>query len=150
VKRPVPGAVLTDVGPPADDHPAVRLGETAADGIAPTMLALLERGIARRPEVVHGMRGRVQFRFEEDIAPVRICFEPGAVTVEDGEWESSDLVVAGRLPHVVELSTTPMLGGIPNPATRRGRRALERLRRGQVTVRGDRALGRRLLRLLEL
>jgi hypothetical protein len=130
--------------------PPVRLGATADDGIAPTLFALLERGTQRRPEVARGMRGRVELRFAEDIAPVRIAFEGDAVVVEDGEWEQADLVVEGRLPHVVHLTTTPMVAGIPNPATRHGRTTLGRLRRRHVTVRGDRALGRALMRLLEL
>jgi hypothetical protein len=96
------------------------------------------------------MHGRVELRFAEDIAPVRIAFDGDAVTVEDGGWEAPDLIVEGRLPHVVHLTTTPMLAGIPNPATRHGRTTLGRLRRGHVAVRGDRALGRALLRLLEL
>jgi hypothetical protein len=137
--------VATSVPPPP-----VRLGATAEDGIAPTLFALLERGTQRRPEVARGMRGRVELRFEEDIAPVRIAFEGDAVLVEDGEWEAADLVVEGRLPHVVHLTTTPMVAGIPNPATRHGRTTLGRLSRRHVTVSGDRALGRALMRLLEL
>lgn len=136
--------------PTVSHLPAVRLGVTAHDGIAPTLFALLERGVGRRPELARAMHGRVELQFDEDIAPVRIAFEGDAVLVEDGEWEAADLVVAGRLPHVVHLTTTPMLGGIPNPATRHGRTTLARLRRRHVTVEGDRALGRSLLRLLEL
>jgi len=135
---------------PAATAPAVRLGITADDGIAPTLFALLERGVGRRPHVARDMRGRVELRFDEDIAPVRIAFEGDAVVVEDGGWDAADLVVAGRLPHVVHLTTTPMLAGIPNPATRHGRTTLARLRRRHVVVEGDRALGRSLLRLLEL
>jgi hypothetical protein len=130
--------------------PALRLGETLEDGIAPTLYALLERGIRRRPEIAREMHGLVELRFAEDIAPIRISFEGDEVVVEDGEWEAPDLVVSGRLPHIVHLTTAPMLGGVPNPVSRHGRAALARLSRGHVTVEGDRALGRRLLRLLEL
>jgi hypothetical protein len=134
-----------------DTHaPALRLGETLEDGIAPTMFALLERGIRARPEVAREMLGLVELRFEEDIAPTRVSFEGDEVVVEDGAWESPDLVVSGRLPHIVHLTTAPMLGGLPNPARSHGRAALARLSRGHVVVEGDRALGRRLMRLLEL
>jgi hypothetical protein len=131
-------------------EPALRLGDTTDDGIAPTLFALLERGIRRRPEVARAMLGLVELRFTEDIDSVRISFEGDAVVVEDGEWEDPDLVVSGRLPHVVHLTTTPMVAGIPNPATRHGRTTLGRLRRRHVTVEGDRDLGRSLMRLLEL
>jgi hypothetical protein len=135
---------------PGTHPPALRLGATTEDGIAPTLFALLERGIRRRPEVARAMLGLVELRFTEDIDSVRISFEGDEVVVEDGSWEDADLVVSGRLPHVVHLTTTPMLAGIPNPATRHGRTTLGRLRRGHVTVQGDRELGRNLMRLLEL
>ena len=43
-----------------------------------------------------------------------------------------------------------MLAGVPNPARAHGRAALGRLRRRDVRIVGDRALGRKLLQLLEL
>jgi hypothetical protein len=39
---------------------------------------------------------------------------------------------------------------MPNPARAQGRAALARLSRGEIRLEGDRLLGRRLLRLLEL
>jgi hypothetical protein len=133
------------VGPPT-----LRLGATTEDGIAPTLFALLERGMRRRPQVARQMRGLIELRFSENIAPTRISFEGDEVVVEDGGWEAPDLIVAGRLPHIVHLTTTPMLAGVPNPARRHGRTTLVRLSRGHVVVDGDRGLGRRLLQLLEL
>jgi hypothetical protein len=130
--------------------PGLRLGVTGQDGIAPTMFALLERGLRRRPELARAMRGLVELRWDEEIAPVRIAFEADEVVVEDGSWELPDLVIAGRLPHIVHLTTAPMLGGVPNPARAHGRTALGHLRRGDIRVEGDRALGRKLLALLEL
>ena len=108
--------------------PGLRLGITGEDGIAPTIYALLERGLRGRPEVAREMRGLVELRWDEDITPVRLAFEAHEVVVEDGSWEMPDLVIAGRLPHIV----------------------LGRLRRRDVRIEGDRALGRKLLRLLEL
>ncbi len=131
-------------------QPALRLGATSAEGIAPTMFGLLDRGLRRRPELALEMRGLIELRFDEDILPVRIAFEEREVVVEDGSWEVADLVIAGRLPHIVHLTTAPMLGGVPNPVRAHGRSALGRLRRGEVRVQGDRALGRKLLALLEL
>jgi hypothetical protein len=130
--------------------PGLRLGITDEDGIAPTIYALLDRGLRRRPEVARAMRGLVELRWDEDITPVRLAFEADEVVVEDGSWELPDLVIAGRLPHIVHLTTTPMLAGVPNPARAHGRAVLGRLRRRDVRFEGDRALGRKLLRLLEL
>jgi hypothetical protein len=38
------------------------------DGVAPSIFGLIERGIAREPELAAQMRGRVVFRFAEDFA----------------------------------------------------------------------------------
>lgn len=137
---------------PTDGSPApnVRLGATADDGIAASIFALVERGAARRPELAMEMRGRIELRFEEALAPVRLVFDAGAVVVEDGAWDAPDLRISGRLPHVVALTVAPLVRGVPNPATVRGRSALAKIASGHVNVEGDRALGRRLLRLLAI
>jgi hypothetical protein len=135
---------------PTTTAPALRLGATTDDGIAPTLFGLLDRGLRARPALAADMRGLVELRFAEDIAPVRIAFADDEVLVEDGPWDAPDLVIAGRLPHIVHLTTTPMLAGVPNPASRHGRAVLGRLRRRDVRIVGNRALGRQLLRLLEL
>jgi hypothetical protein len=128
--------------------PDVRLGATRDDGIAASIFALVERGATRRPDLAHQMRGRVELRFAEDLAPVRLLFEGDVVVVEDGPEETPDLRISGRLPHVVALTVAPLVGGVPNPATVRGRTALAKVAGGHVKLEGDRALGRRLLRLL--
>ena len=127
--------------------PDVRLGTTADDGIAASIFVLVERGAARRPALAIEMRGRIELRFEESLAPVRLVFEDGVVVVEDGAWDTPDLRVSGRLPHVVALTVAPLVGGVPNPATVRGRSALAKVAGRQVRLEGDRALGRQLLRL---
>jgi hypothetical protein len=148
VERPREPAAYHAWVPPR--RPAIRLGETTAEGIAPTVYALLERGVERRPQLAREMDGLVDLHFTEDIAPVRIAFVDGEITVEDGAWDDAHFRVAGRLPHIVHLTTTPKVGGMPNPARAQGRVALARLSRGEVRLHGDRALGRKLLRLLEL
>src|SRR5207237_4936480 len=95
-------------------HPDVRLGATSDEGIAASIFALVERGAARRPALAREMRGRIELRFEESLAPVRLVFEEGVVVVEDGAWETPDLRISGRLPHVVALTVAPLVGGVPN------------------------------------
>jgi hypothetical protein len=124
----------------------------AEDGVAPSILGLIERGVNRDPELAAKMRGRVVFRFAEDFSPLRVSFRPKSVLVEDGDLRKPDLVVAGRLPDIVHMATVPMLrgrwSGVPDFRLPRGREALGRLASGRVAVEGDRTLGRRLLRLL--
>jgi hypothetical protein len=131
---------------------AVRLGRMVEDGVSPSIFGLIERGIAREPELAAQMRGRVVFRFAEDFSPLRIQFKPRSVVVEDGDSRKPDLVISGRLPDIVHFATVPTLQGrlhgVPDPRQPRGRKALRRLADGRVRIEGDRVLGRRLLRLL--
>jgi hypothetical protein len=132
--------------------PTVRLGRMVEDGVAPSIFGLIERGIAREPELAARMRGRVVFRFAEDFSPLRIQFRPRSVVVEDGDSRKPDLVIAGSLPDIVHFATVPTLRGrlhgVPDPRQRRGRSALRRISSGRVRIEGDRVLARRLLRLL--
>jgi hypothetical protein len=122
------------------------------DGVAPSIFGLIERGIAREPDLAARMRGRVVFRFDEGFAPIRISFRPRSVVVEDGDSRTPDLLIEGRLPDIVHFAAVPTLRGrlhgVPDPRQPRGRKALRRLADGRVRVTGDRVLGRRLLRLL--
>jgi hypothetical protein len=134
--------------------PQVRLGRMVEDGVAPSILGLIERGVSRDPGLAAQMRGRVVFRFEEDFSPMRINFRPRGVVVEDGDLRKPDLVIAGRLPDIVHFATVPTLRGrlhgLPDPRRARGRAALGRLASGRVRIEGDNALARRLLRLLAI
>ncbi len=131
---------------------SVRLGRMVEDGVAPSIFGLIERGIAREPELAAQMRGRVVFRFAEEFSPLRITFRARSVVVEDGDSRRPDLVIEGSLPDIVHFATVPTLRGrlhgVPDPRQPRGRKALRRLANGRVRVAGDRVLGRRLLRLL--
>jgi hypothetical protein len=128
----------------------VRLGATRPDGIAPAVLALVERGVRLRPRSIRGMRGEVELRFYEDIAPVTISFAEGLVVVEDGPARRPALVISAGIADFVGMTTASTVGGVPNPVVRRGRAAIARVATGRVQMRGRRALGRRLLRLLAL
>jgi hypothetical protein len=124
------------------------------DGIAPSIFGLIERGIAREPELLDRMRGRVVFRFSEDFAPMRIDFRSRTVIVEDGDLRKPDLVISGGLADIVHFATVPLLRGrlhgVPDPRRSRGRAGLGRLARGRVRIEGDRVLARQLLRLLSV
>lgn len=137
---------------PHKGPPRLRLGRMVEDGVAPSIFGLLERGIARDPELVGRMRGRIVFRFAEDFSPLRISFRPRSVVVEDGDLRRPDLVISGRLPDIVHFATVPTLRGrlhgLPNPTNARGRAALARIASGRVRIDGDGTLARRLLQLL--
>ncbi len=134
----------------AGRSPQVRLGRTDRNGIAPSFHALLERGVERHPALAAGMRGRVALRFAEEIAPLRIHFRARTVVVEDGDFRTPDLAISGRLPDIVHFATASKVGGVPNPARRRGRQAIASYARRHVRLQGDRKLARRLIRLLAL
>ena len=132
------------------DQIEVRLGARRADGVAPSLFVWVERGVALRPRVARNLRGRVVFRFAEDLSPLQIHFGKGLIEVSDGDVSAPDLAVSGRLPDIVHLATAPNVLGIPNPARMDGLGAILRLSRGKVSVAGDRGLALRLIRLLAL
>ena len=132
--------------------PPVKLGHQAPNGIDAGLLALVERGAAKRPRVARDMRGRVEIRFAEDYAPVRLHFEDDHVLVEDGSgkrWKS-DLLIEGSLPDVVQLATAPLVGGVPKPTNKRGRAALATVAARRVRIEGSPMLARRVMKLLEV
>jgi hypothetical protein len=114
------------------------------------MFVWVERGVERRPEVARAIRGRVPFRFAEEISPLAVSVGGEAIDVFDGDLSRPDLAVAGRLPDIVHLATAPTLLGVPNPASRHGLAAILGIYRGRVALDGDRAMARRLIQLLAL
>jgi hypothetical protein len=132
--------------------PRVKLGHQAPNGIAAGLLALVERGAAKRPRVARELRGRVEIRFAEDYAPVRLHFDDDQVLVEDGNGKrwSTDLVIEGSLPDVIQLATAPLVGGMPKPTNRRGRAALASVAARRVRIEGSPLLARRVMKLLEV
>ena len=88
-------------------------------------------------------------RFREDVSPVRINFGRRSIRIEDGDLRKPDLVVTGSLPHIVQLTITPMsMGLIPNLRRAHGRAALLRVATGRVRMRGDLGLARRMLEMM--
>jgi hypothetical protein len=132
--------------------PPVKLGHQAPNGIGAGLLALVERGTAKRPRIARELRGRIEIRFAEDYAPVRLDFDDDHVLVEDGNgkrWRS-DLVIEGSLPDVIQLATAPLVGGLPKPTDKRGRAALATVAARRVRIEGSPMLARRVMKLLEV
>ena len=134
--------------------PKVRLGRLAANGIAPSVYGLVELGAGKRPSLARSLRGTVEFRFAEGFAPVRVSFEDDGVLVEDRPGRpgrrSTDVLIRGSLPDIVQLAAAPLVGGVPKPTSARGRAALIRFANRKVRIEGSSRLARRLLQLMQL
>lgn len=126
----------------------MRLGALSGGGLAPAILAIVERGVSRRPALATGVRAEVQLDFAEGYPPVRVLFAGQHVLVEDGPADAPDLRVSGALPDLVSLMMTPHLGGLPNPIAARGRAALGMIVLRRVQIQGRLGLLRRLLRVI--
>ncbi len=119
-------------------------------GLAPAILAIVERGVHHRPALAAAFHAEVELALEEAIAPVRIVFGGTHVLVEDGSAPDADLRIAGMLADVTSLMVTPLVGGVPSPIRARGRAALGLVAGGRVRVTGRIGLMRRFLQLIRV
>jgi hypothetical protein len=122
----------------------------AAGGVAPAIMAIVDRGVRRRPELSTGLRAEIELDMGTGYPPVRIVFGDGAVLVEDAAGERPDLRVSGQLPDLVSLMVAPLVGGLPNPINARGRAALGMVALRRVRVEGPFRLLRRFLGLIQV
>jgi hypothetical protein len=130
--------------------PRVELGHVVEGGVAPAIMAIVDRGARRRPELARGLSAEVELKIEERYPPVRIAFEGGAILVEDGAADAPDLRVSGTLPDLVSLMVAPLVGGVPNPMAAKGRAALGMVALRRVKVEGRLALLRRFLGVIRI
>jgi hypothetical protein len=133
--------------PPA---PVIRLGSTLRGGIAPSIYALVERGVLKRPEQAGAVRGRVQLRFRDDYPPVAMVFGVDGIEVFDGEAGRADFTLTAGLVDLVLLTTAPLRMGMPSPTNARGRAVLQKMARGEVRLSGDLGLARAMLTLMRI
>jgi len=130
--------------------PEVRLGSLVEGGLAPAILAIVERGVNRRPERARALKVEVELRMDEGYPPVRIVFGAEGVLVEDGAAQDPALRISGSLPDLVALLVTPLVGGVPSPMNPRGRAALGMLASGRVRIQGGLGLLRSFLGVIRL
>jgi hypothetical protein len=136
----------SQTAPPAS--PEVRLGALQEGGLAPVIMAIVERGVHRRPALAQSLRAEIELNMDQGYPPVRIAFEERHVLVEDGPGRAPDLRVSGALSDLVGLMVTPLVGGLPSPVAARGRAALGMVALRRVRVQGRIGLMRRWLRLI--
>src|SRR5947209_6263499 len=134
--------------PGAIRAPHVKLGRIERGGLSPAIMAIVERGVRRRPVLAQGIEAEVELEFEEAYPPVRVVFGQRTVLVEDGPAVAPDLRVRGALPDLISLMVTPLLRGVPNPINARGRAALGMVVLRRIRFEGRLGLMRRLIRVI--
>jgi hypothetical protein len=136
---------------PARVHPPrVELGALAAGGMSPAILAIIDRGVRRRPALAHTMSAEVELAIEDPYPPVRIAFGERLVLVEDGPGTAPDLRIEGSLADLVSLMVAPLVRGVPSPINARGRAALTMVAQRRVRVEGKLALMRKFLSIIQV
>jgi len=130
--------------------PSAELGQHLPGGLSPAILAIIERGIHRRPAIAAQLRAEIELNLQDQYPPVRISFTDERVLVEDRGVGEPDLRVTGALHDLVGLMAAPMLGGLPNPIDRRGRAVLALVAGRRVRIEGRMALMRQLLALIRI
>jgi hypothetical protein len=128
----------------------VRLGALVDGGLAPAILAVVERGIHHRPGLARSLEAEVELDMDEAQTPVRIVFGRDHVLIEDGPAAAPDLRIAGTMADLTSLMVAPVVGGLPHPMRARGRAALGILAFGRVRVNGRLSLMRRFLNLIRI
>jgi acetyl esterase/lipase len=135
---------------PAVPAPQVRLGALASGGLAPAIMAIVERGVRRRPALASALNAEIELTLDGEYPPVRIVFGEKLVLVEDGKAVAPDARVEGTLPDLISVMVTPLVGGLPNPIVARGRAALGNVARGRVRFHGRLGLVRRFLAVIRI
>ena len=105
-----------------DNRPDVRLGALREGGLAPAIMALIERGVQQRPDQARALRLEVELQLEDIYPPVRILFAEDGVLVEDGPAVAPGLRISGTLPDLAAMMVAPTVGGVPSPINPRGSR----------------------------
>jgi hypothetical protein len=136
---------------PLPSHPPdIELGTLADGGLSPAILAIVERGVRRRPALAHELTAEIELVVTEQYPPVRIVFGERLVLVEDGRATAPDLRITGSLGDLVSLMVTPLVSGVPSPVRGRGRAALGLLMQGRVRVEGRLGLMRKFLSVIRI
>lgn len=130
--------------------PEVRLGALQQGGLAPAVMAIVDRGVRRRPDLARSLNIEVELAFHEQHPPVRIMFSPDDVLVEDGPASTPDLRIDGQLGDHIALMVAPVVGGLPSVFDARGRAALGMVVSRRVKIRGSLGLLRRFLGVIHV
>ncbi|HUB03764.1 MAG TPA: hypothetical protein VMA76_01785, partial [Solirubrobacteraceae bacterium] len=130
--------------------PEVRLGTLVEGGLAPAIMAIVDRGVQRRPAQARALRLEVELRIEERYPPVRIVFGDDIVLVEDGPAPAPGLRITGTLPDLAALMVAPLVGGLPNPIDARGRAAVRMFASRRVRIEGRMGAMRSFLSVVRL
>jgi hypothetical protein len=128
----------------------VVLGEIVEGGLAPAILAVIERGVHHRPALAASLHGEVELSSGGQYPPVRIAFGEEQVLVEDGPAGAPALRITGSLPDLVSLMVAPLVGGVPSPIRARGRAALGLVAFRRVKIEGRFGVMRRFLALIRV
>ncbi|MGH2882786.1 MAG: hypothetical protein ACRDPA_08850 [Solirubrobacteraceae bacterium] len=118
------------------DCPEVRLGALREGGLAPAIMALIERGVQQRPDQARALRLEVELQLEDIYPPVRIVFGDDGVLVEDGPAVAPGLRISGSLPDLAAMMVAPTLGGVPSPMNSRGRAAIGLFTSRRIRIQG--------------
>jgi hypothetical protein len=113
-------------------------------------MAIIDRGVRRRPDLARSLNVEVELSFQEQHPPVRIMFGKEGVLVEDGPASAPALRIEGQLGDHIALMVAPVVGGLPSVFDPRGRAALGMVVSRRVRIHGNLGLVRRFLGVIHV
>jgi hypothetical protein len=126
-------------GPRGEALPITLAEGTADAGLAGMIAGLIRANLVAHPERrrdFERLRGTVVIEAHDAEAVVTLAFDGGTLLVRGGHGGAADVHVWADSLTVIELSSLPIVGGIPWLFGHRGRRLVGGLLRGTVRIRG--------------
>ena len=106
-------------------------------GLAMMLGGLIEGNLQAHPERRELLKpGLVAIVATDAEVAITIRLAPGRVTITGGVAGRPQLLIRTDSGTLMELSSTPLRFGLPDPSTEEGRKALSKLRTGELKVRG--------------
>ena len=90
----------------------MRLGALQDGGLAPAIMAIVDRGLRRNPRLSHALTAEIELCFKEGYPPVRIVFGERMVLIEELARAGKNLKALTQAAKINTATTFSRGGGV--------------------------------------